>query len=188
MGFTEFESKLVNVARWFIPDYRYTGRQWTIRNQGKGNITPKERSLGVDGYRPCQHIIEIDNGKDKPYSITGAICYDATDLKLAADLTCKSDLFVVVAHNKDVNTFDNMVAALNYHMYQHVVVVNKGEYGGSTIQAPYRQHYDRIISHVHGVGQISVNVADLDLTAFRGVKEIQKEIKSSPATKSNKNP
>ena len=96
----------------------------------------------------------------------------------------KSDLFVIVAHNMDVTTFDAMASALHYHMYQHVVLVNKGEFGGSTIQAPYKKQYDRLISHAHGVDQISINVANLDLAAFkRRTSKKYKDIKTKPAGK-----
>jgi len=173
--FSDHEGKVVNIARWFIPDYRSTGRQWIIRDQGKAFMTTIEETLGVSGYRPCQHILELDGYLDGPFRISGAICYDATDLKLAADLKDKTDLFVVPAHNKDVNTFDTMVSALNYHMYQHVAVINKGEFGGSTIQAPFKESYDRMISHSHGARQISINVADLDLAAF--TREHNKDLK-----------
>lgn len=178
----EYDGKLVNIARWFIPDYRETGRQWIIRDQGKKFPTRIEKELGVIGYRPCQHIIELHGMSEGPFKMSGAICYDATDLNLAADLKGKTDLFVVAAHNKDVRTFDTMASALHYHMYQHVVVVNKGEFGGSTIQAPYKENFDKLISHSHGVGQVSINVADLDLAAFRRPNSIQyKEIKTKPA-------
>ena len=180
----ENNGSLVNIARWFIPDYRETGRQWIIRDQGKAFPTRIENDLGVIGYRPCQHIIELDGISEGPFKISGAICYDATDLNLAADLKGKTDLFVVAAHNKDVRTFDTMASALHYHMYQHVVVVNKGEFGGSTIQAPYKENFDKLISHSHGVGQISINVADLDLAAFKRPNFIQyKEVKTKPAGK-----
>jgi hypothetical protein len=67
-------------------------------------------------------------------------------------------------------------------MYQHVAVVNKGEFGGSTMQAPYKEPYDRLISHAHGTDQISINVADLDLAAFkRRSTKSRKKIKSKPA-------
>ncbi len=179
--FLDNEGKLVNIARWILPDYRQTGRQWMIRDQGKKNLTAYEISLGVESYRPCQHIIEVDGDTEGPYRITGAICYDSTDLKLASDLKGKTDLFVVLAHNKDVNTFDAMVTALHYHMYQHIAVVNKGEYGGTTIQAPYKQQYDRLISHVHGSSQISISVSDLDLAAFNRMITKYKEVKTPPA-------
>ena len=180
--FFDHNGRRVNIARWFIPDYRQSGRQWIIRDQGKAHVIEDEIKMGVSGFRPVQHILEVHGNKDGPFRISGAICYDATDLKLASDLKGKTDLFVVVAHNKDVRTFDTMVAALNYHMYQHVVVVNKGEYGGSTIQAPYKEQYDRMISQSHGVGQVSINVADLDLAAFRRKENKEfKAVKTKPA-------
>lgn len=181
LGFQEHEGKLINIARWFIPDYRDTGRQWVIRDQGKQHPMKEEVPLGVVGYRPCQHIIEVHGDLEGPFYISGAVCFDATDLKLASDLKGKTDLFIVAAHNKDVRTFDNMTAALNYHMYQHIVVVNKGEFGGSTIQAPYREQYDRLISHAHGIDQISINVADLDLAAFKRKSKTYKKVKTPPA-------
>lgn len=179
--FTDHDGKLVNLARWFIPDYRDSGRQWIIRDQGKLYMTKGEESLFVSGYRPCQHIIEFTGSDDGPIRIGGAICYDATDLNLAADLKKKTDLFVVCAHNKDVSTFDTMASALNYHMFQHVVVVNKGEFGGSTVQAPYRENHDRLISHAHGADQISIHVADIDPAAFRRKHKSLKAVKTKPA-------
>lgn len=179
--FLDHNGKLVNVARWFIPDYRDSGRQWIIRDQGKANMTKAEKSLGITGYRPCQHIIEFTGAEEGPIRISGAICYDATDLNLAADLKKKTDLFVVCAHNKDVSTFDTMASALNYHMYQHVAVVNKGEFGGSTVQAPYRDHYNRLVSHAHGADQMSIHIADIDLAAFRREHKSFKAVKTKPA-------
>lgn len=177
----EKDGNYANVARWFLPDFRKTGRQWTTRDQGKGNPTENERKLGVVGMRPCQHIIQVDYGDEGPYFLSGAICYDSTDLALASDLKEKTDLLIIVAHNRDVRTFDTMASALHYHMYQHVAVVNKGEFGGTTVQAPFKEQYDRIISHVHGNDQISINIADLDLAAFKRKSRKHKEVKKKPA-------
>ena len=180
--FTDHHGSLVNKARWLIPNYRESGRQWITRDQGKLHPIPGETKLGIKGDRPCQHIIEVRGFAEGPFRLTAAVCYDATDLKLASDLKDKTELFLIVAHNKDVTTFDSMASALHYHMYQHVAVVNKGEFGGSTIQAPYKEPYDRLISHAHGTDQISINVADLDLAAFkRRSTKPRKKIKSKPA-------
>lgn len=94
-----------------------------IRDQGKESMTLPEKKLGITGYSPCQHILNVHGHPDGPFRITGAICYDATDIRLAADLRDKTELFVIAAYNKDVNTFDNMASALQYHMYQHLVIV-----------------------------------------------------------------
>lgn len=179
--FTERDGKLVNYARWLIPSYRDGKRQWIVRDQGKEHMTKPEKKMGILPHRPCQHIFEVHGFAEGPFNMTGAICYDATDIKLAADLRDKTDLFVVSAYNKDVSTFDNMAAALQWHMYQHVVICNIGEYGGSTIQAPYKQHHEKLISHVHGAGQISINMADIDPFAFTRKVKKYKEIKAPPA-------
>lgn len=179
--FTDHEGIRINKGRWFIPDYRNTGRQWIIRDQGKGFMTVSEKSMKVSAYRPCQHLIKLVGHPEGPFTISGAICYDATDIKLAADLRDKTDLFVIAAHNKDISTFDNMAAALQYHMYQHVVISNIGEFGGSTIQAPYKEPYDKLIAHSHGGNQISISTADIDLAAFKRKAKIYKKIKAKPA-------
>lgn len=181
--FKDYQGKLVNIGRWFIPDYRESGRHWILRDQGKQHMTANEVALGISSFRPCQHILEIKGHTEGPFNISAAICYDATDINLAADLRDKTELFVVSAHNRDVTTFDNMASALQWHMYQHVVICNIGEFGGSTIQAPYKQQYDRLISHVHGVGQISINMADIDLAAFKRKVKKYKEVKAKPAGK-----
>ncbi len=178
--FTDHKGKLVNIARWFIPDYRESGRQWIIRDQGKEHITDHESKMNITSYRPCQHILQIEHPEGS-FNITGAICYDATDIRLAADLKPHTDLFVVVAHNQDVSTFDNMASALQYHMYQHVVISNIGEFGGSTIQAPFKEKYHQLISHAHGAEQIAISTADIDLAAFKRNTITYKEVKTKPA-------
>ncbi|WP_234996228.1 reverse transcriptase domain-containing protein [Pseudidiomarina planktonica] len=181
MVFNQKDGKLVNFGRWFIPNYRGTERTWMFRDQGKQNLIPLEKANEVQSHRPCQHFLEVFGDDGNSRLITGAICYDATDINLSADLRDKSDLFIVAAYNPDVATFDNMAKALHWHMYQHVVIANIGIYGGSTIQAPYKQPYDKIIAHVHGSGQIAINMADIDLDAFTRKVEEYKQVKSRPA-------
>jgi hypothetical protein len=113
-------------------------------------------------------LIEARSGSGKPWRLSAAICYDATDLSLAADLRNVSDAFIVAALNRDIGTFDAMVSALHYHMFQHVVLVNSAEYGGSTAQAPYAEHYNKVIVHHHGMDQPVVSVIELDFARFRG--------------------
>ncbi|TMP80642.1 hypothetical protein CWB73_11120 [Pseudoalteromonas phenolica] len=184
--FTEEDGRIINKARWVIPDKAEFGMQWRIRDQGKQHMTPDEKKLGVEGYRPCQHILEINGSPEGPFKLTGAICYDATDICLAADLRDKTDMFVIAAYNKDVNTFDNMASALQWHMYQHIVISNTGEYGGSTIQAPYKEKHHKLISHAHGSSQIAISTADIDLAAFRRKVKEYKKTKAEPAGFSRK--
>lgn len=179
--FCEQDGRIVNKARWIIPDSSESGIQWRVRDQGKYHMTSDEVTLGVQGYRPSQHIISVEGHPEGPFKITGAICYDATDIKLAADLRDLTDMFVIAAYNKDIDTFDNMASALQWHMYQHVVITNTGEYGGSTMQAPYKEKHHKLISHAHGTGQIAISTADIDLAAFRRKLKVYKKTKSQPA-------
>lgn len=159
----------INAARWLVPQRRAGRRSWVQVNQGKQNLVPDEIALGIKPWRPYQVVIELVDpsaAEKEPYRLTGSICYDATDISLAADLRDESHMYVVAAMNKDVKTFDGMVAALRYHMYQHVLIANIGEFGGSTAQAPYDKEHQRLISHSHGGNQLAVSVFDVRLEDF----------------------
>lgn len=158
--------KPINLARWTIPQRRSGRRSWVVVNQGKQHLTDDENVLGFQPWRPYQVVIELRDG-DKPlYRMSGAICYDATDIALAADLKDISHMFIVSAMNRDVKTFDSMVSALRFHMYQHVVLANSGEFGGSTAQAPYSTEHRRLISHVHGNQQVAVSLFEVEMSHF----------------------
>ncbi len=159
-------SEPINAARWLVPQRRNGGRSWVEVDQGKKYPTTEEETLGVKPWRPHQVVIELSSGGAGKFRISGAICYDATDISLPADLRDVSHMFIVSAMNKDVKTFDSMVGMLRYHMYQHILVANAGEFGGSTAQAPYEQEHKRLISHNHGSDQISVSVFDVDINHF----------------------
>ncbi|MCW8165740.1 reverse transcriptase [Verminephrobacter aporrectodeae subsp. tuberculatae] len=150
--------------------------------QGKLHPTKLERTMGVKGYRPHLTLVELPVGSKTRTRIAAAICYDATDLDLVADLRDQSDVFLVAALNQDVQTFDNMVAALHFHMYQPVVLANSGEFGGSTAQVPLPKH-ERLIAHVHGNNQVAVSVFEVDPAPFKSTNlaKAPKELKAAPA-------
>jgi hypothetical protein len=150
---------LVNSALWIIPVWsEHKGLEILCRRQGKMNLAPSEKRKNhpvqkLMGFRPCQWLVGYPwdaSGKNDPLWLTGSICYDATDIKLACDLRDRSDVFAVSAMNKDVKTFDQMAIALQYHMFQMVIVANNGEFGGSNAYAPYSDAFDRQIFHLHG--------------------------------------
>lgn len=155
-----------NAARWLIPVRTARRRAWIEVDQGKLHLTEEEVKLGVAQWCPYRVIVELQLDAATAFRMVGAICYDATDLALAADLKNESHLFLVPALNKDIKTFDSMAAALRYHMYQHVVICNTGEFGGSTAQAPYDEEHRRTISHAHGSGQIAVAVFEVKVDDF----------------------
>jgi hypothetical protein len=178
-----YSDDVINRAVWIVRHRIGSTRRLQRIYQGKKYPMLLEEGLGVVGYRPYQLIIEFTDKHKKKASLTGSICYDATDLNLAADFREITDGYVIAALNKDINTFDNMAAALQFHMYQHVIIANTGEYGGSTAQAPYHEPFHRNIAHVHGNNQAAVSLFELDLLAFKTGKKakLSKDIKSPPA-------
>jgi hypothetical protein len=160
-----------NVGMWLIPNKQKNGRQFIKRLQGKQHMTLAEVNK-VEPWRPYQMFVELIHPayeNEAGFKITSSICYDATDIKMSADLKDKSDAYVVSALNQDVATFDSMVDSLYYHMYQHVVLVNTGEFGGSVAKAPYKEKYDKLITHVHGSHQVSISSFEMNMFDFRDV-------------------
>ena len=163
---------LVNSALWVIPERTAAhGLQIKIRRQGKAHLAPDEKDFNrsgvrlVQGFRPCQWLIGYPwSGADRSQHVqlTAAVCYDATDLGLAADLRHVSDVLAVPALNRDVKTFDQMAEALHYHMFQLVVVANNGEYGGSNAYWPRKDARIRQVFHMHGQPQASVAFFEID--------------------------
>lgn len=162
---------LVNAALWVIPVWSEGhGLQIHIRRQGKCHLAPAEEALNnprkvIQGFRPCQWLVGYEWSRRNhrpPLWLTAAICYDATDISLAADLRDRSDVFAVPALNQDVSTFDNMAMALHYHMFQMVIVANSGQYGGSNAYAPYKEAFRRQILHLHGQPQATLAFLEIE--------------------------
>lgn len=161
----------VNSALWVIPVQSSTyGLQVLTRRQGKKHLAPMEEELNaggkvIQGFRPCQWLIGYTWSaveSDPTLKMTASICYDATDLRLAADMRKRSDVFLIPALNKDVTTFDQMALALHYHMFQMVVVANNGRYGGSNAYVPFKDALKRRLFHLHGQPQASIAFLEID--------------------------
>lgn len=173
----------VNQGLWLIrTESPGHGRAFQYAWQGKLHPMKDEVRMGVKGHRPHVTLVELPIGAKSRTRIAAAICYDATDLDLVADLRDRSDIFLVAALNQDVQTFDNMVAALHFHMYQPVVLANSGEFGGSTAQVPLPKH-ERLIAHVHGNQQVAVSVFEVDPSLFKSTSPTKapKALKAPPA-------
>ena len=163
---------LVNSALWVIPEWSDAyGLQIRTRRQGKAHLAPNEQAFNdgsarvLQGFRPCQWLIgypwsSVDGAR--PVWLTAAVCYDATDLSLAADLRDVSDVLAIPALNQDVRTFDQMALALHYHMFQLVVVANNGQHGGSNAYWPRRDPLVRQVFHIHGQPQASIAFLEID--------------------------
>lgn len=169
------QTGIVNAGVWIIPQRRNNEERRVFIEllQGKGNLSNVEVGQScLSGYRPVQWIVRGTRSSkrgrrvQKLWSLSASICYDATDIRLAAALRDHVDCYVISAFNRDVGLFDVMAESWRYHMYGHMVVANTGIYGGSTIQAPYDKPYERIIAHAHGGNQAQILLAQLNLNDF----------------------
>ena len=160
-------SPLINSCQWLIPEWtRNSGFQLRPVEQGKLHLTADEMSLTPTpvGFRPAQWLVEYmwsSNSNHRPLTITASVCYDATDLTLAADLRSRSDLYIICALNRDVGTFDRLSEALHYHMYQGVLLVNNGQFGGSSFFMPFEKPFHRQVFHFHGQPQVAIGFAEI---------------------------
>lgn len=166
-------SPLINSCLWMVPEWsRAQGFQIRRIEQGKKHLTIVERNFtpAPVSFRPAQWLIEFqwhsDETNHRPLILSASVCYDTTDLSLAADLRTRSDLYIICSLNRDVGTFDRMSEGLHYHMYQGVIVVNNGEYGGSSFYMPFKEPFHRQVFHLHGQPQVSIAFAEISPEKF----------------------
>ena len=173
--------QLTNSAIWVIPEWTEEhGLQPKIRLQGKLHLGPDARVLQeqnslLSGIRPCQWLVEYPWSEDSDQDLlrlTASICYDATDLGLMADLKGLSDILAIPALNKDVKTFDNMALALHYHLFQLVVIVNNGKYGGSSAYWPKSgKEHEKQLFHLHGQPQTGIAFFEVSTEDIASLKQ-----------------
>lgn len=159
---------LINSCQWIIPEWSATrGFTISIIEQGKKYLAKEEKAFEprLIGFRPAQWRIKYhwhwNEAEHRPLYLSASVCYDATDLALAKDLSGENDLYIICALNKDVGAFDRMSDALHYHMFQGVLVVNNGEFGGSSFYLPLDKPYQRQVFHHHGQPQVSIAFAEI---------------------------
>ena len=164
------DSPLLNSCLWIIPEWTNSfGFHVRQVEQGKKYLAGEELELevqGLTGFRPAQWLIEYEwttknTNETKPLVLSASVCFDATDLTLAAELRSRSDLYIVCALNKDIKTFDRMSQSLSYHMFQGVIIVNNGQFGGSSFFMPFKNWFHRQVFHLHGQPQASILFAEI---------------------------
>lgn len=162
------EAPLINSCLWMIPEWsRSSGFQVRRFEQGKKHLAQGESAFTpqIQEFRPVQWQVEYqwhsNTSLHRPLVLSASICYDATDLELASDLRNRNDFYIVCALNRDVGTFDRMAEGLHYHMYQAVMVVNNGQFGGSNLFFPFSETHHRQVLHLHGQPQATIAFAEI---------------------------
>lgn len=96
-----------------------------------------------------------------------AICADFFDIERFELYKGRIHHMIVIAYNKDVNSFYFLAEAISRLVFCNVVICNTGYYGGSIVFSPYEKQYKRYI-YKHEGGKLfasqvlSLPVKDLD--------------------------
>jgi predicted amidohydrolase len=113
---------------------------------------------------------------DAGHSFGVLICYDFSHLDLVMAINCAEgrrplDLLFVVAHNPFSTLYRASCIADSHRFYQHVVMCNVADYGGSGIFLPKRTRGARQVQLELGVGAEAFATAELDLVQVRAARE-----------------
>ncbi|MDD5686749.1 MAG: RNA-directed DNA polymerase [Elusimicrobia bacterium] len=172
-----------NELLWIFPEpniFKKDDRDSMYIKQNKLYPTSFEKkSLKIKEANP-KTIYKINiKGIKNDVTICGVLCYDFTSVELKTLLKNNSDLLIVPSFNRDVHTFDNLAESSNYEMFSHVIVLNTGFYGGSSVRAPYYEVRDKRIFDIHGSKLSNIALRELRINEIK--KGNGRKIKEKPA-------
>jgi hypothetical protein len=108
-----------------------------------------------------------------PYGVIGiAICSDFYDVERFVIYKGKIHHMIVIAHNKDTDSFYYLAEAISRLVYCNVIVCNTGYYGDSLAFSPYRETFKRIIYRHRGQQLFNMQVVKVPVW---GLHEAQRK-------------
>lgn len=128
---------------------------------------------------PATHIFDAG-----PFGKIGvAICSDFFDIERFVIYKGHIHHLIVIAYNKDVNSYYFLAEAISRLVYCNVIICNSGFYGDSLAFAPYDKDYRRIIYRHKGQNLFATQVVDLPVKSLDDAQNEQdscKEFKTKP--------
>jgi predicted amidohydrolase len=150
---------------------------------GKTYPAPTEKKAISESdfsFEPDQTIWLFDAGK---YGRLGVcICYDFMDIERYVMYKGKIHHLIVLAFNKDLQSFYHLAESLARIIFCNVVVCNTGFYGGSVAVSPYKEPHKRTIYRHEGNQLFTTQVIKLP------VKELDEAQKGSNSNFKSKPP
>lgn len=106
---------------------------------------------------------------------SGLICNDLLDINNRALLRGLIDALIIVEWNKDIETYDSLVAASSNDLHSFILQVNNRLYGDTRLRGPYKEAYERDKVRVRGGELDYFVVATLEIEKLR---EFQRNYRS----------
>lgn len=101
------------------------------------------------------------------FFFSGLVCNDLLNIHHRASLRGEIDALIVVEWNKDVETYDSLIAASSNDLHAFVLQVNNRLYGDTRLRGPYKEHFERDKVRISGGELDYFVVATLDVDKLR---------------------
>lgn len=111
-----------------------------------------------------------------------AICSDFFDIERFVVYKGRIQHLIVIALNRDSNSFYFLAEAISRLVFCNVVICNSGHWGDSLAFAPYDKDYQRIVYRHKGASLFSTQVVQLPVESLHKAQEgkTEKDFKSRP--------
>ena len=132
----------------------------------------EDKSLTAKYGKDWAHS-EIQTHRKKPVYVHNGIrfgvmvCSELTNTKARARLQGEIDTLMVLAWNRDLDTFSALIESTALDLHAYMVLVNNRAYGDSRVRSPSRQSFMRDIARIRGGDNDFVIVARLDVSSLR---------------------
>lgn len=95
------------------------------------------------------------------------ICSELQNSKARISYQGEIDSLIILAWNKDINTFSNLVESASLDIHAYIVMVNNRKYGDSRVRAPGKQEFKRDLVQLRGGENDFLVAVELDIDALR---------------------